>query len=65
MQRRVPPAEVSVGVHSKEQLLRFNLLDKGTCFVILVSVIVRGGSPFIVHHRLIATFEILNITGKK
>ena len=32
-------AEVSVGVNSKEELLRFKLFDKDTCFVILVSLI--------------------------
>ena len=37
--RRVPPAEVSVGVNSKEKLLRFRLFNKDTCFVILVSPI--------------------------
>ena len=39
MLRRVPPAEVLVGVNSKEQLLRFKLFDKDNCFVILVSLI--------------------------
>ena len=38
MQRRVPPAEVSAGVNSKE-LLRFKLFDKDTCFMIFVSLI--------------------------
>ena len=33
------PAGVSVGVNLKEQLLKFKLFDKDTCFVILVSLI--------------------------
>ena len=35
----VPPANVSVKVNSKEQLLRLKLFDKDTCFLILVSLI--------------------------
>ena len=37
--KKVPPAEVSVGVNSKEQLLIFKLFDKDVIFVILVSFI--------------------------
>ena len=38
MQRTVPPAQVSVGVNSKEQLLRFRLFNKDTFLVIRVSL---------------------------
>ena len=38
MQSRVPPAELSLGVNSKDQLLRFKLFNKDTCFVVLVSL---------------------------
>ena len=49
MQRRVPPAEVSVGVNSKEELLRFKVFDKNTCFVILVSLIAIMSVFVLVH----------------
>ena len=39
MQRRVPPREVSVGVNSKEKLLRFRLFNKDTCFAIFVPLV--------------------------
>ena len=38
MQRTVSPAKVSVGVNSKEQLLRFRLFNKDTFLVIHVSL---------------------------
>ena len=48
MQRRVPPAEVSVGVNSKELLLRFKLFNKDTCFDIFVSLIAIMSKFFLV-----------------
>ena len=47
MQRRGSPAEVSIGVNSKEQLLRFKLFSKDTWFVILVSLTVIMSKTFL------------------
>ena len=44
----VPPAEVTTGVNSKAYLLRFKLFNKGTYFMILVSLTAIMSKTFLV-----------------